>query len=105
MNTMEKQIEILNKLANIMIESYNYKYHKLVCNFELDLEDESVGQEFYSVYDGRRSNLLLDDPDWIVSDLIFDLQNEMYLHTGGRWNAFTLTILQNGESSTDFKYG
>jgi hypothetical protein len=103
LSSTEKQIEILNKLARIMIISAA-DCDSRTCIFEVDIENESVGQEFYFVKNGKKFSALLDDPDWVVMDLVFDLHKEMKSHTGGDWTEFTLTIGEDGKAKTTFKY-
>jgi hypothetical protein len=104
LNPIDKQVEILNKLAGVMMRSPDTDYESLTCRFEVSIKDESVGQEFSFKKDGEQISGLLDDPDWAVMDWVFDLHNEMNAHTGGDWIAFTLTIDGDGKATTKFEY-
>ena len=104
LNTVNKQIEILNKISNIMNSSVNFDCEGMLCRFESDMEDDSVSQEFYFIRDGKKISGLLNDPDWLLMDLVLDLQNEMLKHTGGKWVAFTLTIDKDGKAKANFDY-
>jgi hypothetical protein len=100
---IDKQIEILNELARIILQSAA-NYDCLACRFDVDVKSESVGQEFSFVRDGKTISALLNDPNWAVMNLVFDLHKEMKAHTGGEWIAFTLTIGEDGKAKTHFEY-
>lgn len=104
LNPIDKQVEILNKLTSIMMQSADADYSSLSCRFDIDIEGESVGQEFSFRKNNETISALLDDPDWEIMDYVFDLHKEMKAHTGGEWTAFTLTIGENGKAKTNFEY-
>ncbi|MDA0107924.1 hypothetical protein OH456_07200 [Vibrio sp. La 4.2.2] len=47
---------------------------------------------------------MLEDPDWVVMDLVLDLHKEMNAHTGGDWTALVLTMTEDGKAITNFEY-
>lgn len=104
LNPIDKQVEILNKLAGVMMRSPETGYDSLTCRFEVSIEDGSVGQEFSYTKGGKKISSLLDDPDWEVMDWVFNLHKEMKAHTGGNWTAFILTIGEDGKATTKFEY-
>ncbi|GAB6261023.1 hypothetical protein [Photobacterium sp. R1] len=104
MNLANVQVEILSRIAGMMIESVSCQYTSMSCRFVIDCQDESVEQEFWFANHDNRVSTLINDPDWIISDLIFELHNVMRSHTGGSWTSFTLEIDSEGKVKTRFEY-
>lgn len=104
MSCIEKQVGILNELSGLIHQSAGLNYDSASCKFEINIEDESVGQEFLFTKGDQEVSALLEDPEWIIMDLVFDLYKEMKAHTGGEWISFTLTIGEDGKATTKFEY-
>lgn len=104
MNNIENQVEILHKLSQIMLQSAEKKCDQIICRFDVDIENESVGQEFSFQIGGDKISSLLDDPEWIITDLILDLHRSIKAHTRGDWVAFTITIDKESDVKTHFEY-
>lgn len=106
MNPIDKQVEILNKLTQLMHDSTNGVYEEMQCNFEYEPYDGgwSVGSRFSFVRQGTTVSELLDDPDDTASDLVHELHEVMKKHTGGDWKSFVLSVDPTGKAHTKFAY-
>ncbi|MDO6763757.1 hypothetical protein [Agarivorans sp. 1_MG-2023] len=102
MNTLDKQLDILNQLSSIIHQSAAAGYESATCSFSID--GESVEEKFSFIKEGKKVSALLDDPSWLVMDLVIDLNKEMKESTGGEWKCFILTLDENGKAKTHFEY-
>lgn len=100
---MERQFEILDELAQILFGEACEKYDYILCKFEVD--GASVGTYFEYGANGKKVNKAVSDSSSLeFLDLILELHKDMKNHTGGDWSEFTLTIDENGQAKTKFKY-
>jgi hypothetical protein len=104
MNSINIQVDILGKLASLLMQSPKTDYESLSCRFEVSIEDETVETSFSYTRDGKIISSFIDDPDFEIMDWVFSLHEAMMQHTGGNWTAFTLTIGKDGQAKTKFEY-
>ena len=108
MNIVIQQQDIITELYHLVRRSAPEKYTEAACRFEYFKENDgscSVEEKFWYFIAGERvSTFLDDDPEVDIMALIPQLHEIMRNHTGGDWNAFTLTIDQSGKSTTKFEY-
>ncbi|MGZ0102154.1 hypothetical protein [Achromobacter sp. KK8] len=104
--SIEKQVEILNSLVQIMHESAKGAYEEIRCEFDHEVYDEgwSVGSKYSFIRDGSFFSEYLDDPEDRVSSLVHELHELMKSHTGGDWKKFVLTLAVGGKANTKFTY-
>lgn len=104
--SIDKQVEILNLLSQIMHNSALGQYEEVRCEFEHEIYDDgwSVSSKYSIVRDGSLLSELLSDPEDRASELVHELHILMKSHTGGNWKKFLLSIDSCGKASTSFKY-
>ena len=108
-NPIEEQRQIIDQLYRIVLGSTPKNATCSACRFDYDhgYEDgsSSVGEEFWYFLDGERKSAAMDyELSFSVMSLVKDLHAKMKAHTGGDWDAFTLTIEEDGRVTTKFEY-
>ena len=104
--SIERQIELLNAITQIMHKSAQGAYDEMRCDFEYETYKGgwSAGSAYNFARDGASFSELLDDPDDIASGLVHDLHELMRMHTGGDWKKFVLTVGADGKAHAEFSY-
>lgn len=102
--TIEKQLEVLNGITQIMHDSSHGKYEEMRCEFDHEVYEGgwSVGSKYSFVRNGLAVSELLDDPADRASDLVHQLHELMKSHPGGDWKSFTLAVDPSGKAKTNF---
>jgi len=107
MNIVNEQIEILNKLSQLMYDSAEDGFDEIGCVFKYDYGykdgSSSVGTKYWNIVNGEKIYKRLSD-NFTCIELIPQLHKIMKAHTGGEWTEFTLTINKDGKANTKFKY-
>ncbi|MBO0612729.1 hypothetical protein [Thiothrix fructosivorans] len=104
--TIESQVQILNRLSQIMYFSATSDYERLECVFDFEQEGKSWSVESTfscEVKDEKKYFLLNDDIDE-TSKLVFELHSLMQSHTGGDWRKLVIIIDNNDKIKTRFIY-
>ena len=106
---IEEQRQILDQLYRIVKGSTPENASSSMCRFEYDhgYEDGSsrVGERFcYFLGQERKSAAMDYGLSKPVMGLVKELHAKMKAHTGGDWDAFTLTIEEDGRVTTKFDY-
>lgn len=110
MNPIEEQQALIDQLYRIVIESMPKVATEAGCRFEFHQSGDgsrSVDEQFWYVLDGKNVSALLNRPsdrEWRPIRLVPQLHAKMKAHTGGDWQAFTLTINGDGSVTTRFEY-
>ncbi|WP_295857396.1 hypothetical protein [uncultured Xylophilus sp.] len=104
--TIEKQVEILNKITQVMHDSAESIYEEMRCKFcyFVDDGDWSVDSEFSFVLNGDVQRAVLADPTGSVYRYVHQLHELMKSHTGGDWKSFVLAVDPSGKAKTNFTY-
>lgn len=104
--TIEKQVEVLNQITQVMHDSAESAYEEMCCRFSyfIDEGDWSVDSEFSFVQNGDLHHALLKDSTGGVYKLVHQLHELMKAHTGGSWKSFVLTVDAAGRAHTKFTY-
>jgi hypothetical protein len=104
--TIQGQVEVLNKITQIMHESAELNYEEMTCRFEyyVDEGDWSVDSEFSFIRGGILHRARLNDPNGGVYRLVHQLHELMKAHTGGDWKSFVLTVDTTRKAHTKFAY-
>ena len=97
---LEKKLEILNELVEIINNSIVYDFNTAECKFSVD--GASVRQIFSYEKGGTVEYSLLDDPNRRVLALILELQKLMCEDSGGKWNECTISLEKDGKAKTNF---
>jgi len=108
-NPIEEQREIINQLYGIVRDSAPTEATSSACRFEYDHDYEdgsfSVEEEFWYFIGLERKSAAMDENiSEPVMGLVKELHAKMKAHTGGDWDAFTLTIEEDGRVTTKFEY-
>jgi hypothetical protein len=108
-NPIEEQRKIIDQLYQIVRGSTPDNATSSSCRFEYDhgFSDGScrVGERFcYFVGQERKSAAMDYNLSKPVMGLVKELHAKMKAHTGGDWDAFTLTIGEDGRVTTKFEY-
>jgi hypothetical protein len=106
---IEEQRQVIDKLYWIVKGSTPKNASSSKCRFDYDhgYDDgsSSVGSKFFYFIGNESKSLALDanlrEP---VMPLVKELHAKMKAHTGGDWDAFTLTIEEDGRVTTKFEY-
>lgn len=108
MNPIEEQKRILDQVYWLLKSSVSTDSETATCTIQYDrFEDgsSSIGGKAAYTIDGKVTHCLLKYPDRsILSEAIPKLHSSMKAHTGGDWNALTLTINRDGSVTTKFEY-
>jgi len=108
MNPVDAQKKIIDQLYQIVMGSCPTGIKEASCRFDYQRFNDgsaSVGQRFEYVSGGKTVSTALDrDLRRHVMDLVKQLHAIMKAHTGGDWNAFTLSIDKDGRVMTKFEY-
>jgi len=108
MNPIETQQQIIDQLYWLVRNSVEGEFDTAKCNFDYQqFEDgsSSIGSRLSYHYAGNSNYGRLLYPDrQILDETIPQLHALMKAHTGGDWQAFTLTINKDGSVTTEFKY-
>lgn len=104
--TIEKQVEILKQITQIMYDSAESSCDEMLCKFDyfMDDGDWSVASEFAFVRNTTSHRCLLNDPTGSIYGLVHQLHELMKAHTGGDWKSFVLTVDTSGKAKTKFTY-
>ncbi|MGE6786273.1 hypothetical protein ACQKGL_27495 [Ensifer adhaerens] len=108
MNPIEEQRKIIDQLYKIVLGSCPENAETASCRFDLQRFEDgsaSVGQQFEYRAAGLLVSAALDRALRApVMGLVKQLHTKMKAHTGGDWQAFTLTINRDGSVTTKFEY-
>ncbi len=104
--TIQEQVEVLNKITQVMHDSAEFNHEEMVCRFDyyIDAGGWSVDSEFSFVREGALCRSRLNDPTGNVYRLVHQLHELMRSHTGGEWKSFVLTVDATGRAHTKFVY-
>ncbi len=104
--TIEKQVEILNQITQVMHDSAAPSYEEMRCEFDYFVAegDWSIGSEFSFVRNGEVHRTVLDDATGDIHQKVYQLHELMKAHTGGDWKSFVLAVDRNGKATTNFTY-
>jgi uncharacterized protein YkuJ len=100
--TIQKQMEILGKLAKVVHNSANSEYDSAVGEFEVDGESTNSVHYYYKY--NEKVYTYQDDPNLVALYGVLELHALMKSHTGGGWTKLTLTLDKNGKATTEFTY-
>lgn len=108
-NPIEEQRQIIDQLYRIVKGSCPDCVTSAICRFEYHhgYEDgsESVEETFHYTRNGKSISAALKHIlAFPVMDLVPQLHAKMKAHTGGDWDAFTLSINEDGTVTTKFEY-
>lgn len=105
MNEMDKQTDIITKLAQLMIDQIEGPFESIVCEYEY-LERYSTVSSSLSVllhgtqkYPKTAAGFATDNVE-----ICMKLRELMRFHTGGEWGSFTLSLAASGEAKTECYY-
>ena len=103
---IQQQVEVLNKITQVMHESADFDYEEMTCRFDYYIDDGewSVDSEFSFVRKGTLHRARLNDPTGGVYRFVHQLHELMKDHTGGDWRSFILTLDATGKAHTKFVY-
>lgn len=104
--TIEKQVQILDLLTQIMHDSADGQYEELRCDFEYEAYEGgwSVGTKYSFVRDGFLCSERMTDVEGKIPSHVHNLHELMKSHTGGDWKKFLLTVDSSGKANTKFTY-
>ncbi|KRG69715.1 hypothetical protein ABB27_05450 [Stenotrophomonas terrae] len=104
--TIQRQIELLNKIVGVMHASAGAGYSGMECEFDHETYEGgwSVGSNYCYIMGANRISGRLDDPEDTLSDFVHELHELMKVHTGGDWTSFLLTVDAGGKAATKFYY-
>lgn len=104
--TIQDQVEVLNKITQVMHESAEFNYEEMACRFDYYIDDGewSVDSEFSFIREGTLHRARLNDPTGNVYRFVHQLHELMKAHTGGDWKSFVLTVDTTGRAHTKFAY-
>lgn len=110
MNIIEKQRLIIDQLYQLMVESAENGFNTASCRFEYYADEDgsrAVDTAFEYEFNGSQKSKHLNYRQ-IKEErpirLVPKLHQLMKEHTGGAWDAFTLSIEQDGRVTTKFEY-
>jgi|JI7StandDraft_1071085.scaffolds.fasta_scaffold115913_3 hypothetical protein len=100
-----RQQEILDQLAAILHADAPQRYDTVSCRFQYEHEYETISSQLSYVLRGKTHNARLSSGA-ATDNLILceELRGLMAAHTGGEWDAFTLTLDRDGKAQTQFEY-
>lgn len=103
---MQKQVELLGMIVEVMDASSPSGYSSMECEFDHEVYEGgwSVGSKFSYVIAGKQVSESLVDPEGSLSDLVHELHKQMKTQTGGDWSSFLLSIDAEGKATTKFVY-
>ena len=108
MNHIENQRTLIDQLYHLVLKSIKGDFDTATCWFKYSVSDDrssSIGSKFSYIKAGKiKYDYLAYPDDDILDEVIPQLHAAMKAHTGGAWEAFTLTINQDGSVSTKFEY-
>jgi hypothetical protein len=111
MNPIEEQRLVIDQLYHLMVESAEAGFDKATCRFEYYAEedgsravDTTFGYEINGLTHSKHLNYRQARDERPIR-LVPKLHQLMRKHTGGDWQAFTLSIEENGQIKTKFEYG
>ncbi len=105
MNAFEKQVDILARLAQLMLDQIDNPYDSITCEYEYMGRYGTVSSSLSVMLDGARTH-----PDTAPEfatdnlELCMKLRELMKGHTGGNWTSFTLSLDASGGARTRFDY-
>ena len=107
-NPIEEQKQLIDKLYRLVRQSAPKSSFEAACRFRYFQEKDgsrAVDEQFWYFVDDKRVSALLVDDETINPMLIVpELHAKMKAHTGGNWQAFTLTIDKDGRVTAKFEY-
>ena len=104
--SIEKQVELLNELVQVMHNCAAEGYEEMTCLFRINNPDGSwsIDTEFSFVRNGEDVSAFLRDPKNRMILNVRELHSLMKTQTGGSWNAFELSVGPGGKAKTRFIY-
>lgn len=105
--SIERQIELLNDLVQVMHHSANGDYEEMACVFRYlnPAGSWSIDTEFSFVRNGESISAFLRDPRNRMIHHVRELHALMKSHTGDDWKSFVLRVGADGRANTKFAYG
>lgn len=102
---LHRQQEILDQLAAILHANAPLRYDSISCRFQYEHEYETISSQLSYVLRGNSHNARL-SAGAATDNLILceELRGLMAAHTGGVWDAFTLTLNSDGQADCRFEY-
>lgn len=103
--TLMKQQELLEQLTAILLADALQRYESISCRFQFEHEYETISSQLSYVLRGKTHNAQL-STGAATKNLILceELRALMAAHTGGEWDAFTLTLDSDGKADCRFEY-
>lgn len=100
-----RQQEILNQLAAILRADAPPRYDTVSCRYKYEHDFETISSQLSYSLGGKMHDARL-SPGAAGDNLLLceDLRQLMEEHTGGLWNAFTLTLDFDGKAQCAFEY-
>lgn len=105
MNEMEKQTDIITKLAQLMVDQIISPFESIVCEYEYLERYSTISSSLSVILHGTRK--YLETAAGFATDnveLCMELRESMRFHTGGEWSSFTLSLAASGKAKTEFYY-
>lgn len=101
--TLFRQQEILDQLAAILHADAPPRYDSISCRYTY--EYETISSQLSYVLRGKTHNARL-STGAATDNLILceELRSLMAEHTGGEWDALTLTLDRDGKAQAQFEY-
>ena len=106
-NSIEAQADILSEIVGYLYDSAPSNFEEVTCTFDYFCEDDgswSVGSQFSYRSNGKNVGGYLNDQHDKVASLVSELHSVMHSHTGGKWNAFTLSVKNGSQANVTFRY-
>lgn len=109
MNPIEEQRKLIDQLYHLVHKSSQDGFDTATCRFDYFVAEDdgssSIGTKLSYIKAGETKYGRLSYPeDEILYEVIPQLHSAMKAHTGGDWQAFVLTINQDGSVTTKFEY-
>ncbi len=100
-----KQQEILDQLAAILHANAPHRYDSISCRYTYEHEYETISSQLSYALGGKTHNAQL-SPGAATDNLVLceELRALMAAHTGGEWDAFTLTVDREVKAQVQFEY-
>ena len=108
MNNIDEQRQLVDKIYWLVRDSLGDEYDTATCRIDYPRFDDgssSIGTRLsYERKGDTKYGQLRYPDDLILYDVVPQLHAAMKAHTGGDWQAFTLTINKDGSVTTKFEY-
>ncbi len=105
MSYLIKQNEILEKLSNILFNSFDDDFDIIKAEYDFIKDFDTISTSLSYEKNGKTD--YYEAPVGVASEnleLCEELRALMKEHTGGEWTSFTLTLDTDGRATTKFVY-